>query len=53
MHVLTVKMNPGNPPLCLKMAKRSPKKAKLAIPAEMAVMIKEPVRATGLPGMRG
>ena len=53
MHVLTVKTNAGNPPLFLKMAKRRPKKARLAIPAEMAVMIKEPVRATGLPGIRG
>jgi hypothetical protein len=51
--ILTVKMNPGNPPLFLKMANNSPKKAKLANPAEMAVMIKDPVRPLGLPGIRG
>jgi hypothetical protein len=53
LRKLTVKMNPGKPPLCLKMANNSPKKAKLANPAEMAVMIKDPVRPLGLPGMRG
>jgi hypothetical protein len=46
-------MNPGNPPLFLKMANNSPKKAKLANPAEIAVMIKDPVRPLGLPGIRG
>lgn len=46
-------MNPGNPPLRLKIANNNPKKAKLANPAEMAVMIKEPVRPLGLPGIRG
>lgn len=48
-----MRRKPGRPPFLRKMAKSKAKNAKLARPAEMAVMIKDPVKTSGLPGIRG